>query len=123
MTRQRQKTIKHIASIATLYVVFFAFLFTTDPNKLAIGWLLVPFALLFAAIFLSILYIQGRKRQVTGRYSPKRVITAAIVAAIPTFLLLLDSINQLTLRDALIFAVFSIVTLFYIRRLSFERAT
>lgn len=123
MAHLRRKTFKQIALPASLYFAFFVFLFATDPNKLPIGWLLLPFVLLFGAIFLTILYVQRLKRQKPSNSSTKGFATAAILAAIPTFLLLLDSINQLTLRDALIFIVFAIVALFYVRRMSFARST
>ena len=124
MTRLWQKSSKQAVIIALLYLAFFGFLFATDPNKLPIGWLLVPFILLFAAIFSTLISIQNRnggKKQ--GGSSAKRYATAAILAAIPTFLLLLDSINQLTAGDALIFGIFAIVALFYVRKLSFAART
>jgi len=123
MHRLWQKSRKQAAVISLLYIAFFGFLFVTDPNKLPIGWLLVPFVLLFSAIFSTLIYVQRRKSDKQTGVPAKRYAIAAILAAIPTFLLLLDSINQLTLGDALIFCVFAVVALFYVRKLSFASRT
>lgn len=111
---------KKMAVPIVLYLLFFVFLFSTDPNKLSVGWLLVPFVLLFGALFSTVSLLQQRKHG-QKRGLGKTVATAVVLAAIPTFLLLLDSINQLTLRDVLIFVIFSVLVLFYIRRLKFSR--
>ena len=123
MARIQRRTIKQIVLLVVMYLLFFLFLFVTDPNKLPVGWLLVPFVWLFATLFVTVLYLQGRKLGKKRQYSAKTLGTAGVIAAIPTFVLLLDSINQLTIRDVLIFFVFSILTLFYVRKISFKQNT
>lgn len=107
-----------IGRVVGLYFLLFLWLSLTDPRKLPIVFLLVPFILLFAAIYLTVNLIL---RRFTPRMSVgKRRLAAACVSGLPSFLLLLSSVNQLTWRDVALVAFLSIFLLFYASRARFS---
>ena len=104
--------LKRIILLVIMYTSLFMFLFMTNPNKLAIGWLIIPFIWLFIVLYLSVLFIFD----ITGykAHKPKRkVTTAVLIAAIPSLILLLDSIDQLTLKDGLLIVILGLIASFY----------
>ena len=112
---------KKYVQLTLLYGGLLAFFLTTNPGKLPVGLLLLPFIWLFIALFMTVrLILAKRARKKEGELSRKTWVRAAAVALLPTFLLLLDSINQLTLKDGLLFAVFVVLVIFYANKLSFN---
>lgn len=107
-----------LARILGLYLALFLWLSLTDPRKLPIVLLIVPFGLLFAALFMtvSLLIKQFLPRMTQG----KRRLAAACVSGLPCFLLILSSVNQLTWRDVALVAFLSIFLLFYASRARFS---
>ncbi len=106
------------AKIIGLYLALFLWLSLTDPRKLPIVLLIVPFALLFAAIFMTVSFVL---KQFMPRMSvTKRRLAAACVSGLPSFLLILSSVNQLTWRDVALVAFLSIILLFYASRARFS---
>ena len=102
-----------------LYGGLFVFLISTNPHELSIGFLLIPFVWVFTTLFWTIRVLLRRLKPDTR---PKRATLLAITgAALPTMALLLDSINQLTLRDGVLFIAFAVVGFFYIGRINFSR--
>jgi hypothetical protein len=84
----------------------------TDPNRLPSFVLIVPFVLIFVSIFTGLLIIMSNSVLVGKR---ARII-AAMCASVPTALLIMQSIGQLTSRDILtIFALF-MLAFFYVSR-------
>ena len=107
-----------LARIIGLYLALFLWLSLTDPRKLPIVLLIVPFALLFAAIFMTISLLI---RQFLPRMSTnKRRLAAGCIGGLPCFLLILSSVNQLTWRDVALVAFLSIFLLFYASRARFS---
>ncbi len=106
--------------LVLMYASFIVFLFATDPNKLAIGWLIAPFIWLFVILFLSTIFVidwigpQGRLYQ-------RRVSLSVMIALVPTLILLLDSINQLTLKDGLLIAIFGAIASFYAAKYKIQK--
>jgi len=97
------------------------FLMSTNPQKISIGWLLLPFIWLFVALLWTSLKLF---KSLTGRFKPKRIMFMAVsAAALPTIGLLLDSINQLTVRDVTLLIGLALVGFFYASRISFERSS
>jgi hypothetical protein len=92
----------------TLWVLFFAF----DPNKLPSFILILPFILIFGLI-VSLTAFLLQKRGLARRRSLK---IAVLCAVIPTLLLVLQSIGQLTVRDVLTLGVLFVLSFFYITR-------
>lgn len=112
------RLIKRLFVPFVLYGGLVTFLISTNPNKLAIGWLLLPFVWLFITLEWTAMAIF---KHMNGRYKPRRPRTVAIaLAALPTIALLLDSINQLTIRDGILIVVFGLVGAFYISKFNFS---
>ena len=106
---------KRLVLLIALYAGLIAFLLVTNPNKLTIGWLILPFVWLFCNLFLTALVfmdIFGYKYR-----SKKRLGVTLLVALIPTIILILDSVNQLTLRDCLLITIVGLLAVFYIGKL------
>ena len=113
----RQK-LYQLGRVIALYVVLFAWLSLTDPRKLPIVLLIVPFALLFAAVFMTVSLLI---RQFLPRMGEnKRRLASACISGLPCFLLILSSVNQLTWRDTALVAFLSIFLLFYASRARFS---
>jgi hypothetical protein len=106
------------AKVIGLYLALFLWLSLTDPRKLPIVLLIVPFVLLFAAVFMTISLIL--RRFVPRMSGSKRRLAAACVSGLPCFLLILSSVNQLTWRDVALVAFLSIFLLFYASRARFS---
>jgi hypothetical protein len=101
-----------------LYAALFLWLSLTDPRKLPIVLLIVPFGLLFAAVFMTVSLIL--KQFMPRMTVAKRRIAASCVSGLPSFLLILSSVNQLTWRDVALVAFLSIILLFYASRARFS---
>jgi hypothetical protein len=91
---------------------------TTEPTKLPAAVLTLPFLVLFATIFAISWMVMVRiahKEQVVPQ---RRIIAFALLyASLPTLLLLLQSIGQLTIRDTVTLFVLFGVLYFYIARM------
>jgi hypothetical protein len=114
-----KKLIKKLFIPTVLYGGLLVFLFSTNPRNLPIGWLLVPFLWLFVALFWTFMRILPR---LSSERRPKRVLLTSVFGAmLPTLALLLDSVNQLTLRDAVLLVGFGMLGFFYASRINFGR--
>lgn len=116
--------LKNFSLIGLIYGGLLVFLLTTNPKNLSVIWLIVPFVLLFIALFFTWLLIVralGGKRSVL-RSRRRQYIVAALLAAGPTLMLLLDSVDQLTLKDGLLIVVFGIFALFYASKINFQKS-
>ncbi|MEO5627307.1 MAG: hypothetical protein ABIQ89_00230 [Candidatus Saccharimonadales bacterium] len=110
--------LRPLIRVSLVYLGLFLWLSLTDPRKLPIVLLIVPFGLLFTALFMTVSLLI--KRFFPGVTQVKRRITSACVAGLPSFLLLLSSVNQLTWRDVALVAFLSIFLLFYASRARFK---
>lgn len=109
-------------TLAILYAGLLVFLFITDPRKIAIGWLILPFIWLFLCLYLTAIFLidlTTANRQHTRR----QTVVALLTAAIPTLMLLLDSVDQLTVKDILLMIGLGILTLFYANKISLKQNT
>lgn len=109
---------RSVLAVVAAYVGLVLLLVLTDPRKLPIVALMGPFILLFLAIYLTIklvitMFFPGLERR-------KRVFIGSCVAGVPSFLLLLSSVNQLTWRDVALVSFLMIALLFYNSRASFS---
>ncbi len=91
------------------------FLLGTDPLKLSIGWLILPFAWLYATLFFVLYNLLGQLA--SDKKSKKVRYSAAVLAAFPTILLVLSSISQLNISDFMLLTAGTVVAIFYINRL------
>jgi hypothetical protein len=91
-------------------------LLLSDPTKLPSTILVIPFVLLFAAIYLSItegtrLLRRGEQNRGVGA---KPRLVAGLIACLPVLLLTLQSIGQLTVWDMLMVGGLFVIAYFYI---------
>jgi len=113
---------KRLIFLFLIYGGLLAFLMATNPNKLSITWLLVPFIWLFFAVFYSLLTVFQVIDRMTTRLQSrqKQYSIAAVAATLPSLLLLLDSVHQLTLKDGFLLTAFTIGIVFYVAKVSFK---
>lgn len=101
-------------------VLLVTLLCTTQPDRLPSAVLILPFALMFAILALLIALAIGWRH---GGISSKAIRAGCTAAVLPTLLLVLQSVGQLTLRDALtLFALFGI-TYFYMSKVNAASAS
>lgn len=103
-----------------LYVALAAWLFLTNPQKLPIIFLMVPFVLLFAALWLTANLFLNRFFPKLRK--PRRVAAALCISGVPVFLLILGSVNQLTWRDVVLVVCLVVFLFFYSGRLHFSES-
>lgn len=103
---------RNIYIAAGCMTVLLGLFFSVDPNRVPSFMLVLPFILLFVAIFALVAFAM-QKWGVTGARNFK---VAALCASLPVLLLVLQSIGQLTPRDILTVAVLFILSFFYISR-------
>jgi hypothetical protein len=100
--------------ILGLYAAVPIFLLSTNPEHLPLLLLWVPFLLLGAVLYISARILGGRHGHLHGR----RLTSISIIAAVlPVLLLILSSIDQLTLRDTVIAVALILAGIFYLQRL------
>lgn len=87
-------------------------LFGTNPRSISSVALVAPFVLIFLLLFLlgsSFFRTKGFTRKTSW-------IVAAFIAVLPTLLLVLQSIGQLTIRDVATIAALFAIAYFYVTR-------
>lgn len=111
------KQVQKLTGLLLIWVSLPTFLLLTNPEDLPLLLLVVPFLILAAVLYLtarlgfSVLF---------GGLSEKRLrLLALLIAVFPTLLLILASIDQLTVRDAAIVSGLLLALIFYLRRVDF----
>lgn len=89
-------------------------LLCTNPANLPSVVLMLPFVLLFVSIFLGLVTLCGK----SGLRLPKALRIGAVLAGLPTALLVLQSIGQLTVRDLITILAFFVICYFYVSRIA-----
>ncbi len=109
--------IKPYLIIGALYLSFPLLLMFTNPENLPLPLLMLPMLLLFVAFLATVLLVLKRIKPEMNR--SKRRIIAVLFAVLPTLLIILQSIQQLSARDVII--VFGLWTLlgWYMLRIDF----
>jgi hypothetical protein len=114
------KQVQKIIMLVLLWVSLPVFLLITNPETLPLPLLIVPFILLLLVLYKTaetILAVSFRQ------ISAKRIkLMAGISAVLPTLLLILASIRQLTIRDSAIVVGLLIMLTFYMRRIDFIKS-
>ena len=117
-----KKALKNLTLLTLLYGGLTVFLINTNPTDLSISWLILPFIWLYVAIFFTVrLLIKQFARQTSGQAPKRQFNISAVAAAIPTLMLLLNSINQLTLKDVMLILALGSGGLFYATKLHLRR--
>ncbi len=116
--RIRTGEIKFMAVAAlNLFILTLVLLFT-EPSKVPLALLLLPFICLGLSIY-SICSILLTRLIRAERLSPTQRIMPAIVSLIIVIILLLQSVSQFTWKDAAILAMLVAVICFYLWRADF----
>lgn len=106
-----------LKAIGILGLALSILLTATQPSKLPTVALVVPFVLLFSLLLLILIFIIIWQK---GIVSGKSVRNSCLIAALPVILLVLQSLGQLTLRDAAMFVALFVIVYFYLSKTSSE---
>jgi hypothetical protein len=111
-----RRFIKKVALLLAVYGILLIFLVTTNPQRLPLPLLILPFGLIFGSLFLPIwLFLYSTSGPNKRR---KKTILAVGVATLPTLTLVLASIDQLTVRDVILLGALGLGILFYVSRIN-----
>lgn len=113
---------KKPAYYITLYASLPLFLLSTNPEKLPLPLIIVPFVMLFAVLFFSAVKII--KTLVNYEYTEihKQYMVAAFLAGFPVLILIFQSLHQLSWRDALIIGGLLIGSVWYLKKLDLYKS-
>ncbi len=100
------------------WLLLLAFLALTEPIRLPVVVLIVPFVLLFTALFSMWTSAQRIRLRFSARGRPHPRL-GAVICASAVMLLALQSLGQLTLRDVLTVLAIVAVSYFYSGRAGF----
>ncbi len=115
-------SLKRFGWVISVYLVLLLVLITTDPFHSPLLVVIVPFGLIFLALFMTFNSLMRGWAEHHRLTPKKRLLIAAGAAWLPVMLLILRSIDQLTGRDAFILGIFVLALLVYISRTNFGRA-
>lgn len=106
---------KRIILIVASYLLAFFYFAGVNPEKLSIIFVLVPFIIIFTVLYLTInlfidIFLKISKTQ-------KHIITL-VCSLMPTLLLLIQSITQLTLRDIILSLMIMALIVWYSLKLN-----
>lgn len=112
---------KVVTGLVGMWLLLFVFMSLTNPEKLSAVLLISPVVWLFICLFSTVYAIQNYQRGVRmADLSVKNIGFSAVVALLPTSLLLLKSINQLTTKDLILMGVLAAIAFNYVRRFKFS---
>jgi len=113
------KSFLGLITSSLICLVFLLIILSTNPQSSPVVVLIIPFILLYI-LFFSIVSGLLRKniRTLQDKHSRARRSLAAVIAALPVILLALQSIGQLTIRDAVTLLIMAVVLGFYVTRIS-----
>jgi hypothetical protein len=109
----RKQKITKVGLISLVYAAGPLFFILTDPEKIPLPLLILPFLWLFAVVFVSTKLVLRYRTSAT----PKQVtIVANLLACLLVLLLVFQSIHQLTIRDVFIsLAIIGIAAVYLLR--------
>lgn len=116
MDKKINKRVYMAVSLGALYLFGPVFFVATDPSKLPLPLLIIPFLWLFTCIFVTMWLLLRQKRNVAPRQA---VIVAGVVATFPVLLAVFQSIHQLSIRDVLLSVTLVVFTAIYLLRADF----
>lgn len=111
--------IPRLGRLMIMYISGIVFLMSTNPQKLPSVVLILPFVALFVMIYLTVIELlkllsSREDEKVAGEVIVRPRRTAILLAAVPTLLLVLQSIGQLGAKDILTVSIILIIGYFYI---------
>lgn len=109
----RKPKIAKLVILSLLYAVGPLFFMLTDPDKIPLPLLILPFLWLFAVVFITARLVLQRRVSATNK---QVVIVSSLLACLVVLLLVFQSIHQLTIRDVLIsLAIIGIAAVYLLR--------
>lgn len=102
--------------ITALYLSGPLLILTTNPGKLPLPLLVLPFMWLFACLFVTSWFLLSRKRGVSKKQA---AMVSGVVASIPVLLAIFQSIHQLSIRDVFLSVGLVVLTAIYMLRADF----
>jgi hypothetical protein len=113
---------KKIIALAVIFAVLVGVLLLADPNNLPSVALVIPFILLFTLLYISVSAFFNIARNWHGWAKPLHVvrprIAASLISGFVVFLLILQSIGQLSIRDVLTVGLICIIAYVYASKFS-----
>lgn len=109
---------KQLSLAIILYLIGFSILLTTNPQNLPLVVLIIPFVILFLALFFTFKIFMKVFASNTDKLNKKRSTQAAIMAGFPVICLLLLSIGEFSLRVFVTLLLLFLVLWFYGNRFS-----
>jgi len=109
--------LKKLAVLVALWTFLPVFLLLTNPETLPLPLLIVPFLALGITLYKS----TSALLHVTAKNIDEKKVRfmSGVMAFFPTLLLVLASIDQLTVRDVAIVLVLVVIAMFYMKRIDF----
>lgn len=115
MVAKIKNKITKYGGLAMLYSFGPLFLAFTDPSRLPIALLVVPFMWLFIALFVTVWLVLKR----LGQSKRRRSIIATAAATLPVLLLIFQSIHQLSFKDVVLAVILLAAISFYLSKADF----
>jgi len=112
-TTTQKNRLKRLVWLATPVVIGIVFILLTDPYKLPLVFLLIPFLLLAIGLY-QILNASLRRLHVS---KAKARFVSIVVTSLILLVALLQSIHQLSIKDFLILGALLLGMVFYLRRM------
>lgn len=103
---------KQAVTLVLLYLFGLVFFMNTNPEELPLLLLIIPFAYIFAVLYLTILFICRLMRV------KSEVFVALLVSIFGVLLFVLGSLHQLTVRDVLISLALTGMLTWYVTRIT-----
>ena len=101
----------HNFRVVLVVLLLVAMLFLTNPERLPLVFLILPFVLIFILFWIILDMVLARKSE--GLVPKNKKVIVVIMASVPVLLLVLQSIGQLSIRDLLIIIGLSAGLVFY----------
>lgn len=111
----KNRIINRYTSFILLCVGLIGFLISTNPINAPVVLTLIPLVWLFLCLYVGFGFILKLASQRISSY--RRHFLSVLMAGVPTVLLLLSSINQLSVRDFSLIIIFVVIMFFYVSRL------
>ena len=111
-----KSALKTVLTPVLILLFLIGFMLITNPNRLPLLLLMVPFLVFFFFLF-YILKSFGKNQSKLRRR--QRLIRAGVVASIPVLLLVLQTIHQLTIKDVLITLGLVLLATYYLNKADF----
>lgn len=102
--------IQKIVGILFVYGIALVFFVFVDPNKLSLPLIILPFLIIFALLFYTLKFFLDL---ITTLSSHKKLLISLILSIMPTLLLVIQSVTQLSIKDIILSFGITIILVWY----------